>query len=250
MSEPCGDFLVCGSATEVAAVAAEMILEAAARAIAARGRFAIVLAGGRTPLDVYAHLAGAPAEWARWHVYFGDERCLAAEDPGRNSRAAALVWLDRVAIPAAQRHPIPAERGSVVAAAGYEALIGPCLPFDLVLLGMGEDGHTASLFPDRPVPEGPLVIPVSGAPKPPAERVSLTPRALTATETLLFLVTGLDKAQALAAWRAGSDLPAARVAVLGRARVLVDREVWEAAQGVGRVSVRRPEADEGSGARQ
>jgi 6-phosphogluconolactonase len=247
MSEPCDDFAVCGSATEVAAVAAASILDAAARAIGARGRFAIVLAGGRTPLAVYSRLAGAAADWARWHIYFGDERCLAADDPGRNSRAAALAWLDRVAIPAAQRHPIPAERGAVAAAAEYATLIGRCLPFDLVLLGVGEDGHTASLFPGRTVPESSLVIPVLDAPKPPAERVSLTPRALTAAATLLVLVTGADKAPALAAWRAGSDLPVARVAALGQARVLVDREVWEAAQGVGCASVSIPGADHGSG---
>lgn len=248
MSEPRGDFTVCDSATGVAAAAAQIVLAAAAAAIAVRGRFRIVLAGGRTPLDVYARLADAAAEWARWHVYFGDERCLAADDPARNSRAAALVWLDRVPIPAAQRHPIPAERGAVAAAAAYEALIGSCLPFDLVLLGMGEDGHTASLFPGRPIPEGRLVIPVSGAPKPPAERVSLTPRALCASETVLFLVTGVDKAPALAAWRSGAEPPAARVAARGGARVLVDRQAWDgAAQSVDRTSPPRPDADAAKG---
>ncbi len=217
-------FVVLPSAAEVAAAAAELIREAATRAIRDHGRFRLVLAGGRTPLAAYARLVGEPADWARWHCFFGDERCLPATDPGRNSVDAARVLLDRVPIPAANRHPIPAERGAAAAADDYQLAIEAQLPFDLVLLGMGEDGHTASLFPGHAVPEGPLVIPVYGAPKSPSERVSLTPLALTACRELLILVTGADKADALAAWRAGADLPVARVAALGAAQVLLDQD--------------------------
>lgn len=224
MSEGPVGFEMLASAQQVAARAADVILLAAAGAIAAHGRFHLVLAGGRTPLAAYARLVGAAADWARWHIFFGDERCLPAADPGRNSLAAAQCFLDRVPIPAENLHLIPAERGPVAAAAAYQATLEPRLPFDLVLLGMGEDGHTASLFPGHPVPSGPLVIPVVDAPKPPPRRVSLTPRALAATRALLILVTGADKAPALAAWRAGADLPVARVAALGGARVLVDRD--------------------------
>ena len=223
MSEGPVGFEMLADAQQVAARAADVILSAAELAIRGHGRFHLVLAGGRTPLAAYARLVGAAADWSRWQIFFGDERCLPAADPGRNSLAAARALLDRVPIPAQQVHPIAAEHGAVVAAAAYQATLEPQLPFDLVLLGMGEDGHTASLFPGHAVPEVPLVIPVSHAPKPPSERVSLTPKALAATHAMLILVTGAGKAAALAAWRTGAALPVARVAALGAARVLLDR---------------------------
>jgi 6-phosphogluconolactonase len=207
----------------VAAAAAHRILIAARRSIAERGRFLLVLAGGGTPLDAYSRLVGEAADWDRWHIFFGDERCVAADDRARNSLAAAQAFLDRVSIPLENRHLIPVERGADAAAAAYQAEISPLLPFDLVLLGMGEDGHTASLFPGHPVPDGALVIPVAQSPKPPPERVSLTPLALASGREMLILVTGAAKRGAYAAWRTGADLPVARVAALGGAHVLFDR---------------------------
>jgi 6-phosphogluconolactonase len=217
-------FLQYDSAADVAAAAAGLILSAAVHAIHEHGRFNLVLAGGRTPIAAYTRLVGAAADWGRWHCFFGDERCLSRDDPERNSLAAARAFFDRVPIPASHLYPIAAEQGPVAAATAYQATLAAHLPFDLVLLGMGEDGHTASLFPGQGVPDGPLVIPVTQAPKPPPERVSMTPKALAATHGMLILVTGRDKASALAAWRAGHDLPVARVASLGSALVLVDRD--------------------------
>lgn len=210
-------------ADAVAPEVAGQILAAAAEAIGARGRFALVLAGGRTPLAAYNLLVGEDADWDRWHIFLGDERCLAASDAGRNSVCAAKAFVDRVPIPADNVHWIPAELGGQPAAEAYESVVAPVLPFDLVLLGMGEDGHTASLFPGHALPEGPLVIPVKGAPKPPPERVSLTPRALAACRQMLILITGADKRGAVDAWRRGADLPVVRVASQGRARVLIDK---------------------------
>jgi 6-phosphogluconolactonase len=210
------------SADEVAAETAQRILTMADSAIAVRRRFTLVLAGGRTPLAAYTLLVGQGADWDRWHIFLGDERCLDASDPGRNSVAAAHSFLDSVPIPPANIHWIPAELGAEMAAAAYQSAIAPFLPFDLVLLGMGEDGHTASLFPGHPVPEGPLVIPVQGAPKPPPERVSLTPKALSDCLEMLVLITGPDKREAVAAWRRGGDLPVARVASQAWADVLID----------------------------
>jgi 6-phosphogluconolactonase len=209
-------------ADAVAGEVANRLLTAAAEAIAARGRFALVLAGGRTPLAAYTLLVGQEADWDRWHIFLGDERCLAPTDPGRNSVSATHAFLDRVPVPVDNIHWIPAELGGEPAAAAYESVIAPFLPFDLVLLGMGEDGHTASLFPGHPVPEGPLVIAVQGAPKPPPERVSLTPHALAASHEMLILITGAEKQEAVRAWRRGVSLPVARVAPQGRARVLID----------------------------
>jgi 6-phosphogluconolactonase len=218
-----GPFEVLDTPLAVASETARVIQAAAARAIARRGRFQMVIAGGRTPLASYNLLVGAPADWDRWHIFWGDERCLSADDSGRNSVAAARAFLDRVPIPRGNLHWIAAERGAAAAALDYEAMIGDRLPFDLVLLGMGEDGHTASLFPGQQIPADRLVMAVYNSPKPPPERVSLTPRALADCRELLILATGADKGPALAAWRAGVDLPVSKVASLGCARVLVDR---------------------------
>jgi 6-phosphogluconolactonase len=211
-------------AAAVATAAAERILSASRCAITERGAFHLVLAGGGTPQAAYRLLAQAEADWSRWHIWFGDERCLPPDDPERNSRMAASAWLERVPIPSAQVHPIPAEMGPEAAAERYAEAFGPVLPFDLVLLGMGEDGHTASLFPGQRHPPGELVHPVRGAPKPPPERVTLGLTALAASRSLLVLVTGAGKCQAVRRWRAGEDLPVARLECSAGVEVLLDRE--------------------------
>ncbi|NEX20438.1 6-phosphogluconolactonase [Thiorhodococcus mannitoliphagus] len=216
------EFNLCESIDQLASVAAQRILTTARNAIAARGRFCLALAGGRTPLNAYTLLVDEATDWDRWHIFFGDERCLGPDDPERNSRAADQHFLSRVPIPAANVHPIPAELGAEAAAAAYAELIASQLPLDLVLLGLGEDGHTASLFPGREIPEGVLVMPVHHAPKPPPDRVSLTPDAIASSRQVLVLVTGADKREALAQWRAGKELPIARIRSEGRVQVLMD----------------------------
>lgn len=206
----------------VADEAASRILAAASEAIAQHGRFRLVLAGGRTPEAAYRLLAAADADWRRWEIYFGDERCLPTGDLQRNSRMAANAWLDRVNIPAAQIHIIPAESGPHEGARRYEPLIAAALPFDLVLLGLGGDGHTASLFPGHRHPPGRLVLPVTGAPKPPPERISLSAAALGRARRVLVLVTGRDKRAAVARWKSGQPLPVAAIAPLERLDVLLD----------------------------
>ena len=194
-----------------AAVAA--ICGAATRAIAVRGAFHLVLAGGTTPKRVYELLVEQPAEWVRWHIYFGDERCLPPEHPERNSRMALDAWLLRVAIPPAQIHPIAAELGAAAAARAYSRTLAGVELFDLVLLGLGEDGHTASLFPGQVKARAQRsALPVFDAPKPPPERVSLSVRRLSAAREVIFLVTGAAKAAAVAAWRSDQAIPAALIA--------------------------------------
>jgi 6-phosphogluconolactonase len=202
------------NADELEQAAVARILSAAQQAIEDRGAFHIVLAGGTTPKKVYEALRDAKAEWAAWHIYFGDERCFPREHAERNSRMAALAWLDHVSIPAAQIHPIPTEEGATVAAEKYAALVNKVNSFDLVLLGLGEDGHTASLFPQHDAgdsADAPSTLIVSDAPKPPPQRVSLSARRLSATRRLIFLVTGNSKAQAVKDWRSGRAIPATRV---------------------------------------
>jgi 6-phosphogluconolactonase len=204
--------------------AASAVLAAAARAIAERGAFHLVLAGGETPLGAYRRLRDATADWAAWHIYFGDERCLPPDDPGRNSRMAGDAWLDHVPIRAAQRHAIPAERGAIAGARAYAEALRGVGEFDLVLLGLGDDGHTASLFPGhdpRAAPGSPDTLAVLDAPKPPPERVSLSAARLARAREVLFLVDAEEKGAAIAAWRAGRDIPARAIAPPAGVDVLI-----------------------------
>jgi 6-phosphogluconolactonase len=193
---------------------ARLLLESAADAIVQRGAFHLVLAGGSTPQALYRALAGASAEWAAWHIYYGDERCLPPDDPERNSHMAAQEWLSRVPIPQTQIHPIPAERGSEAGARAYDESLATVGIFDLVLLGLGEDGHVASLFPGHPLgeePETSAALPVHDAPKPPPDRISLSAQRLNHTRELWFLVSGAGKREAVERWREGDDIPAAHI---------------------------------------
>lgn len=207
-------FLAVADADALRDEACRRILDAAAAAIAQRGEFLIVLAGGRTPRDVYRRLADANTDWARWTIFFGDERCLPRDDPDRNSRMAIETWLARVPVPRDRIHAIAAESGPEAAAASYARILADVGDFDLVLLGLGEDGHTASLFPSHDwgtSSDAPDVLAVFDAPKPPAERVSLSANRLSRAREVLYLVDGESKREALARWRAGERVAAAAV---------------------------------------
>jgi 6-phosphogluconolactonase len=187
------------------------IVALANRAIESRGRFLVALAGGQTPRGVYAMLRGATTDWSLWHVYFGDERCLAPHDPARNSRMAADAWLDHVPIARERIFTIAAELGATAAAAAYARTLRGVAEFDLVLLGLGGDGHTASLFPGHPwgaLPGSPDVLAITDAPKPPPQRVSMSAARLSRARVALFMVDGEDKRDAVARWRSGADIPA------------------------------------------
>jgi len=205
--------------------AIETILASAAQAIHERGRFHLVLAGGNTPRGIYHGLPTVQTDWSAWHIYFGDERCLPPADPERNSRMAAEVWLDRVPIPAFHLHTIPGELGAVQAARMYAETLWAVGDFDLVLLGLGEDGHTASLFPDHEwgaTPGSPDTLAVLDAPKPPPQRVSLSAARLSRTRQVIFLVSGESKHRAVAEWRAGKDIPARAIMPAAGVDVLVE----------------------------
>ena len=213
-------------ADAVAGEAVQRILHAAQVAIDRRGVFRMVLAGGSTPQKAYRLLSGCDADWSRWHLYLGDERCLPVGDAERNSTMIASAWLDKGQIPPEQVHWIPAESDPGAAAQAYAAVVRDVLPFDLVLLGMGEDGHTASLFPGQQHDPGQLVVAVDNAPKPPARRISLNFAALNETRMLLVLVTGTGKCTAITDWRAGKALPVARLSCPAGIDVLLDNDAW------------------------
>lgn len=188
----------------------ERIAALAGVCITEHGYFSVVLAGGDTPRQLYRQLRYLPTDWQRWSIYFGDERYLPAGDPGRNDSMAATAWLDHVAIPAARIHRVPASDNSGAAAAAYTAVLRQAPGFDLALLGLGEDGHTASLFPGDPAAcsSAELAVAVTNAPKPPPQRVSMSPACLSRAAAVWFIVSGDSKRQALRDWLAGVPLPA------------------------------------------
>lgn len=192
---------------QVAESACREILTSANAAIADHGKFKLVLAGGTTPEKVYRLLAKANADWVNWLIYHGDERCLPVDHKDRNSVMAANALLNEVTVPKNQIFDIPAELGPEQGAAAYRQIVADALPFDLVLLGMGEDGHTASLFPGHQHNQDNLTHAVYNSPKPPPERVSISAKALGNSAQIFFLVTGANKREALKQWLSGNDLP-------------------------------------------
>jgi len=198
------------SIDDLAEAVCQRVLTAAEKAINTQGKFKLVLAGGTAPVKAYKLLAKQTVDWSQWHIYYGDERCLPIDDAERNSLVAEQAWLDLVAIPKAQIHPMSAELGAETGAKKYAPIVEAAGQFDLVLLGMGEDGHTASLFPGHVHNTEELTHAVHNSPKPPSDRVSISAKALSNTEELIFVVSGA-KHEALAAWKNGEDLPVSHI---------------------------------------
>lgn len=213
------------SAQTVASAAADAIQEQARTAIQQRGEFKLVLAGGTTPMACYKILANRSLDWDRWKLFYGDERCLPLEDSERNHQMLLSTGLaGRVK----QHFIMPAELGSNKGAELYRETIKDQMPFDTVLLGMGEDGHTASLFPGlewQCDDSSDSVFAVHGSPKPPAERISLSCATLQNCEQMLVLVTGESKRTPVHQWIEGVELPVSRVANLEKARVFVEAQL-------------------------
>jgi len=214
------------TAEQVAEAASRQILAAAEQAILERGRFKLVLAGGNTPEKVYKLLAASKADWSKWYIYYGDERCLPADHSDRNSLLAERALLDKVSIPVEQIFTIPAERGPEAAAEQYRQTVADALPFDMVLLGMGEDGHTASLFPGHLHNPDELTHAVHNSPKPPPERVSISARGLSDTRELIFLITGANKQEPVKNWRLGHDLPVAAIKPENAVDIYIDSDAY------------------------
>ncbi|MGJ0485815.1 MAG: 6-phosphogluconolactonase [Methylomicrobium sp.] len=216
------------TADKVAEAASEQILKTADESIAERGCFKLVLAGGTTPEKVYRLLSKADTDWSKWRIYYGDERCLPADHPDRNSMMATKALLAQVPIPAGQVFTIPAELGPEAGAQQYRQTVSEALPFDLVLLGMGEDGHTASLFPGHVHIQDELAHAVYNSPKPPPERVSISAKALSDTRQLIFLITGKSKQEPVRQWREGAALPVAAIEPINPVEIYIDIEALPA----------------------
>ncbi|MBC8132134.1 MAG: 6-phosphogluconolactonase [Deltaproteobacteria bacterium] len=192
---------------DVTAAAAAHIVDAAAVAVAAAGRFTIALSGGSTPRALYTLLATTPyasrIDWSRVHVFWGDERCVPPDHPGSNYRMTREVLLDPVKIPPANVHRIHGEDEPHSAAAAYDGALRQAFPvspaqFDLMLLGMGDNGHTASLFPGlTAVQESARWVVAEYVAEVSMWRVTLTPAIINAAAHVLLLVAGADKAPML-----------------------------------------------------
>jgi len=210
------------TAAQVADEVLVQILKSAENAIAERGCFKIVLAGGSTPEKIYQQLVNAKTDWSKWMIYYGDERCLPADDKDRNSIMASNALLVKVGIPAANIFTMPTELGAVEAAEKYRVAIANIDQFDLVLLGMGEDGHTASLFPGQIHDQQETVHEVYNSPKPPSDRISLSAKTLANTRQLFFIVTGSSKIDPVKQWKQCADLPVASISPATGVDIYID----------------------------
>ena len=192
--------------------AAEELAGAIAEALATRGAAHIALSGGGTPRPAYEQLGQLVPDWRAVHVWFADERCVGPDDEDSNARLVR----ETLDAPGAHVHRMQGELGPEAGAAAYERELGDVV-LDVVLLGIGPDGHTASLFPHHPALEaaGVRAVGVRDAPKPPPERISLTRETLDRARRLVLLVAGEDKAPALAA-ALGDPSPATPMSLLRR----------------------------------
>ena len=211
---------VCTDAADLAREAAEHFVALAGKAVATRGQFTVALAGGSTPRAAYALLASderaARVDWLRVHVFWGDERCVPPDHPDSNYRMAREALLDHVPVPTDNVHRIQGELNPDQAASIYQdelqAVLGTGERFDLILLGMGVDGHTASLFPGTTaLEERERAVVAVYVEKMQSWRVTLTLPTINAARHVLFLVSGDAKAEALAQINAGDRLPASLV---------------------------------------
>ena len=207
------DFIVLANAEEVAEAAAAEIAEAL-RA----GGHTLVLTGGTSPIRTYQLLAELDVEWGRVTVLFGDERCVPPLDPESNYRVAKENLLDRVH--PATVHRMPAELGPDVGADLYAEVVVEAAPLDVVLLGVGEDGHVNSLFPGHKALHATgLTAGIHDSPKPPLQRVTMTLEAIRDAKLILIIATGAGKANAVAMARRGES-PSG---MIKHARWLIDR---------------------------
>lgn len=193
----------------LAAEAADRFVNLAQQAIGENGRFSVVLSGGSTPEAMHRLLAQSPrkqqVDWQNVHIFWGDERFVPPDDPASNERMARETLLNQLPIPAANIYPVPTVGlAPAEAARQYEqtiaAFFAPSPPrFDLIFLGMGPDGHTASLFPNQTIAtSNSWVAVVTDSPKPPPMRLTLTYKIINQAATVIFLAAGGGKAEAIA----------------------------------------------------
>jgi 6-phosphogluconolactonase len=227
------DIIACADADDLARRAASWLGD---RLAATGDRAAVALSGGSTPKRLYHLIAADPLRrtvpWDRVHWFWGDERVVPEDDPMSNRRMVLEALLGAVPAAPGLIHPIPVDRPSPADCAaaydaelhGFKGLRGGDPLFDVVLLGLGPDGHTASLFPGAPALRETerLAVDTAAGMEPFVPRVTLTFPAIASSRAVAFLVSGADKREALGRIRAGEDGPAARVTSEGPVLWFVD----------------------------
>jgi 6-phosphogluconolactonase len=230
---PALDIITCTDADDLARRAAAWLC---GRLEGTGDRLAVALSGGSTPKRLYGLLTADPLRrdlpWDRIHWFWGDERVVPKDDPMSNRRMALEAMLDHVPAPPGLIHPVPVDLSSPAeCAAAYDTELrqfqssrGGVPLFDIVLLGLGPDGHTASLFPNAPALQERqrLAIDTEAGMEPFVPRVTLTFPAIASSRSVAFLVSGADKREALRRIRAGEDVPAAHVTSEGPVVWFVD----------------------------
>lgn len=218
---------------DVAARAAELFVESLLASVRARDRFTVCLAGGGTPLPAYQRLAQrSDLPWDRVHAYLGDERFVPETDAASNFGSIRSTLLDHVPIPTDQVHPWPILADPEASVAAYARLLDETMggrPFDLTLLGLGADGHTAGIFPHTGKTDADTAAVASRPDGVDHARLSMTPRRLSESRTVAFLVTGDEKRAALEALVAADGereaIPARAIAAMDRLWVLTDLDL-------------------------
>ncbi|MCH7230124.1 6-phosphogluconolactonase [Glycomyces sp. L485] len=245
-----GAVIVHEDADVLSEAVASRLINRLADAQAHRGEASVVLTGGRIAAKVYAHVLASRVrgvvDWAKVDFWWGDERFLPSGDPERNETQAREAFLDLLPVDPDRVHPMPAadvvdtpEEAAAIYAAELDAASGGAgVPqFDLLLLGIGEDGHVASLFPENPAlaAAGQAVVGVHDAPKPPPQRVSLTMPTINSALAAWIIASGSGKAEAVGealagppsakpASRESAQSPAGRVQAQGHTRWLIDAD--------------------------
>ena len=236
--------VIVGETQQLTQAAVRIFAEEQARALPDRGRFAIALSGGSVATSLFPSLASAGLDWSRTDVFWADERAVPPDDPESNYGLARRLLLEPAAVPFERVHRMEAdapdlERAAAAYAETLERILGIPPRLDLALLGVGPDGHVASLFPNHTAlsETGRLAVPVFDAPKPPPRRLTLTLPALASSRRLLVFATGRTKAKVIGAALTDtrSRLPVARVTHPAAAvTFLLDPEAAEEAIGATR----------------
>ncbi len=186
------------------------ILTIAEKSINLNNSFKIVLAGGTSLINTYKILNKSSSDWDKWHIYLGDERCLPLKDNRRNDYIINKVWLKNSSIPKQNINFIHAELGVDSGSLHYEKILEKVGYFDIVLLGIGEDGHTASLFPGHSYDNKSVVVEYD-SPKYPKYRISMSYSRLNQSKNVFKIICGKSKSNAMNLWMNGEILPINRV---------------------------------------
>ena len=186
---------------------AKNVLKISEQSIKNKGYFSIVLAGGKSPIELYKVLKKSSSDWERWHIYIGDERFLPVKDVERNDYIIEKFWLNDSLVPRDNIFFIKAELGMLDAKKDYESTLKEVEKFDVVLLSMGEDGHTVSLFPNHSYTKNDDVVLVYNSPKIPKERISMSYSRLNKAKNVFKIIMGESKQEAINLWLQGNRLP-------------------------------------------